>query len=116
MTREEILAKSRNENKGADLAELQLESKARRISGVVFYAVCMALFIVTDVFDRNADTAFVGLVLVGYVLALMTMRGILHIRGGNRRYGITQIVIGAVEFAVLFPLLMVRFVKELGSL
>ncbi|HBI85419.1 MAG TPA: hypothetical protein DDX71_03900 [Ruminococcus sp.] len=33
MTKEEILAKSRNENKGADLAELEIARRSRSIAG-----------------------------------------------------------------------------------
>lgn len=43
MTREEILAKSRNENKGADLAEIQANRRAQGIAGAVVVFACAIL-------------------------------------------------------------------------
>ena len=43
MKREEILAKSRKENKGADLAEFEANRRAQGIAGAVVIFVCATL-------------------------------------------------------------------------
>ena len=43
MTREEILSKSRKENKGSDLVDFEIQSKSKSIAGAVTLFVCATI-------------------------------------------------------------------------
>lgn len=49
MNREEILAKSRNENQNKDIYELEVMRKGQRIAGLIGVSVTFALLLIEDV-------------------------------------------------------------------
>ena len=51
MTKEEILAKSRNENKGMDEREQDIHTKANNLGGTVGLMVAMILAIINEIAD-----------------------------------------------------------------
>ena len=44
MTKEEILAKSRQENKDKDLYELEIDTKAEFVGAITAFSICLVLF------------------------------------------------------------------------
>lgn len=55
MNKEQILEKSRKENKNQDLAELELKHNSERLAGLVAVVICFGFFVIEKgLLDRNS--------------------------------------------------------------
>ena len=55
MTKEEILAKSRDENRNGDLIDLEVQSKAAKVGIFVSFLLCAVISIVEFVFTKKVS-------------------------------------------------------------
>ena len=60
MDRNEILEKSRRENKGADEWELKVQTESGSIAGAVGAVICMAITLFCAIVDRHDHPAALG--------------------------------------------------------
>lgn len=58
MNKEEILAKARTENKGKDIAELEVQSKAHGIAGAAVLLLCATVELVASLYGYRSSQFF----------------------------------------------------------
>lgn len=106
MNRDEILAKSRIENKGADEMAKQVQLKAASISRAVGFVLCIVGAALDGIF---LDNGLIGLVCWTVYWGMLATEGWVLVAGGKTKYG----WIGAVCNTALFLLFAVAFALRL---
>ena len=111
MTREEILAKSRNENKGRDFMELDIVKKSRGIASAFALILGAGLNLLATFRYGRSFTIFWVLFFAAFAADGLT-RGITMVRGG-RKQGWMWLGYGALMGAMTV-LAVVKYLRELG--
>lgn len=75
MNKEEILAKSREENKNIDLAELEIIGNSEQLAGAIASILCFALYLVETIITGNDNYSLWG-VFSTYIAADSIYKGI----------------------------------------
>ena len=101
MNKEDILAKARKENKGKDIAELAVQSKAHGIAGAAVLLLCASVELIATFMYEGHRGAFFRIVFSGY----NAIFGIVRYIAGKRRGVVSEW--GAVW--LLYGLLMTGF-------
>ena len=112
MTREEILEKSRKENKGADLVELQIASLAARIAGSAALILGALINLIYTIWLDQKCTIF-WVMFFGYNAAQWIVMGILYKKHEQKGKGWTYLGFGIV-FAVLTILAVFYSLWDMG--
>lgn len=93
MTKDEILAKSRKENKGIDLVQIEIQSKSRGIAGAAALMLGAAINLIgTVAFDRYFPEFWI--MFFGYTAAQGISEFVLCCRNGRRKSGIAGLAYG----------------------
>ena len=108
MTKEEILEKARLENKGADIVDLEIQSKSRGLAGALSMTVGAALNLICDIwFDHSFPLFWV--MFFSYLGAWGFSNAILGIRSGRKDklviwllYGLLMLVMTVLAVIKLF--------------
>lgn len=108
MTKEEILDRARRENKGADIVDLEIQSKSRGLAGAISMTVGAALNLLCDMlFDHSFPLFWV--MFFSYLAAWGFSNSILGLRNGRREklviwllYGLLMLVMTVLAVIRLF--------------
>lgn len=76
MTKEEILEKSRNENKNQDIYDLEIQNKAARLSIYITSILCCLLIITVTIYQKTVPFEFV-LILCGMLSTMFITKFIM---------------------------------------
>ncbi|MCR4646242.1 MAG: DUF6442 family protein [Oscillospiraceae bacterium] len=114
MTKEEILEKSRQENKGADLAELEVANKSKSIAGAVAMVLGAVVNIIYTFLTGKGNQLF-WVMFFGYNAAQCIVMGILYRKHEQKGKDWTYLGLGIV-FAVLTILAMIYTLRDMGVL
>ena len=114
MNKDEILAKARKENKGADIAELAVQSKAHGIAGAVVLLLCATVNLIASIQFEERRGNFFQVVFCGY----NAIFGIVRYIAGKRRGVVSEwnaiwLVFGLAmtAFTVSFVFFLLRDLK-----
>ncbi len=114
MTKEEILDRARKENKGADLAELEVANKSKSIAGAVAMVLGAAVNIIYTFLTGKGNQLF-WVMFFGYNAAQCIVMGILYRKHEQKGKDWTYLGFGIV-FAVLTILAMIYTLRDMGVL
>lgn len=96
MTKEEILAKSRNENKGFDLVEMELARKVRAIAGSAVLILCVVLINIGAQYHTQYRFPELWAVFFAYMGTQSITDCLLSLRRGRRLRAVVTGVFGLV--------------------
>lgn len=112
MTREEILEKSRKENKGADLVELQVATLAGRIAGSAALLLGAIINVIYTIwFDQHCTIFWV--MFFGYNAAQGIVMGLLYLRHERKAKGWGYLAYGIV-FALMTVYAIYLSLRDMG--
>jgi hypothetical protein len=114
MNKEEILAKARRENKGQDIAELAVQSKAHGIAGAAVLLLCASVELIATIMHEGHRGAFFRIVFSSYNAVFGIVRYIAGKRRGlTSEWGVIWLVYGLLMtgFTVVFICFLLRDLK-----
>ena len=113
MNKEEILAKARKENKGADIVDLEVQSKSRGIAGAAAMLLGAVINLLCDIICNRSSPIF-WVMFFCYLAALGCSNFILGIKNGRRKNSIVWLLYGA-GMGVMTVLAVIRLFTELKA-